>query len=241
MVSLPQRHAYLSYLFMGWWPGVFTRIQHNIKSGQTLSARKLWGIFWFFFTCSEADRWTLRLAGSSGSHQELNLRSVKTLELLQGQTGGRLWIMMVVRLWFIWGLKARECVYMRKGSGWCFLCLNMTVLGVPWLSSLGLGFTAMARSIPGWGTMILQHAAWPKSKQTQKVSKLFSESVPAYDVIFQVFPQEKEKACLNQVGKCLLSLSAPPPEPHPSLHLACLHVLLSSSRFNCEEAMNGYS
>ena len=109
--------------------------------GQTPSARKLWGIFWFFFTCSEADRWTLRLAGSSGSHQELNLRSVKTLELSrvrQEEDSGSWWLSDCGSF----GDSKPENVYTwGKGSGWCFLCLKHNCLGSSLaVQGLGLGF-----------------------------------------------------------------------------------------------------
>ena len=153
--------------------------------------------------------------------------------------------MMVVRLWFIWGLKPRECVYMGKGSGWCFLCLKHNCLGSSLaVQCLGLGaFTAMAQGlIPGWGTKILQHAAWPKKlNKHKKYLNYFPESVQ-YDVIFQVFPTPRQGKNMCKSGRKMSPFPlCPPPEPHPSLHLASFHVLLSSSQFNCEEAMNGYS
>ena len=167
IVGLPQRHTHLSYLFVGWWPGVFTRMQHKTLRGQIPSTRKLWGIFWIFFTCSEADRWTLRLAGSSGSHQELNLRSVKMLELSrvrQEEDSGSWWLSDCGSF----GDSKLENVYTwGKGSGWCFLCLKHNCLGSSLaVQCLGLGaFTAMARGlIPGWGTKILQ-AAWCNQKK----------------------------------------------------------------------------
>ena len=151
--------------------------------------------------------------------------------------------MRVVRLWFIWGLKARECVYMGEGKR-LMLPLKHNCLGSSLaFQCLGLGtFTAVGQgSIPGQGTKMLQHAPWPKkSNEHKKCLSYFPRSVQ-YDVIFQVLPPREEESMFKSGRKMSPFHLCPPPEPHASLHLASLHVLLSSSQFSCEEAMNRYS
>ena len=65
-------------------------------------------------------------------------------------------------------------------------CTNTGNDGVAWLSAMARGL------IPGWGTKILQHAAWPKKlNKHKKYLNYFPESVQ-YDVIFQVFPTPRQ-------------------------------------------------